>query len=59
MKHGCCNDKVCTRDTCMNLPAGETCADCGFFAHCKAMYGMKAKSTNCDFFPRRFSKSNK
>jgi len=57
-KHGCCADKVCTGETCMNLPIGETCADCKHFAHCERMYGAKASNDWCDFFPRRFHKAN-
>ncbi len=56
--HGCCVDKKygkgCTPATCMGLPAGKTCGDCGYFGHCRAMYGHKAADTYCDFFPRRF-----
>jgi len=54
MKHGCCNDKACTKDTCMELPGGVTCEACRHFPRCNGIYGMKADSTNCDFFPRRF-----
>ena len=28
MTQGCCVDKACTPDTCMDLPAGKTCGDC-------------------------------
>jgi hypothetical protein len=40
--------------TCMELPAGKTCGDCGYFSHCKPFYGRKSTDTECDFFPRRF-----
>jgi hypothetical protein len=58
VKHGCCTDKACTRETCMQLPAGETCGECRNFPHCLRMYGTKAEYTYCDFFPRRFCKPN-
>ena len=58
MKHGCCTDKACTPATCMELPAGETCAACQFVKHCQRMYAVKPENTSCDFFPRRFRKSN-
>ena len=54
MKHGCCTDKACTRDTCMELPAGTTCGDCYHIARCKAIYGHTETNTYCDWFPRRF-----
>ncbi|MCK9567431.1 hypothetical protein M0R72_00610 [Candidatus Pacearchaeota archaeon] len=38
---GCCVDKKygkgCTEETCMQLPKGKTCGDCGHIARCKAM----------------------
>lgn len=46
--------KACTEQTCMRLPAGQTCGDCYAFSHCEALYGIKASNTVCDFFPRRF-----
>jgi len=52
--HGCCADKACAPQTCMELPAGQTCGDCGRFGYCKAIVGMTAESTSCDWFPRRF-----
>ena len=27
MKHGCCEDKACTAETCMQLPEGKTCGE--------------------------------
>lgn len=54
MKHGCCADRACTPETCMELPKGKTCADCLFIVHCKRIYGVKTENTSCDFFPRRF-----
>jgi hypothetical protein len=53
-KHGCCADKACNDKTCMELPAGKTCGDCGHFRHCEAFYAHKATDTYCDFYPRRF-----
>ena len=58
MNYGCCTDKACTRETCMKLPAGETCGECRNFPHCSRMYGAKAEYAYCDFFPRRFRKPN-
>jgi len=52
--HGCCADKACDSNTCMELPQGKTCGDCFAFRHCAAFYGRKATDTYCDFFPRRF-----
>ena len=44
--HGCCADKACAPQTCMELPAGQTCGDCGRFGYCKAIVGMTAESTS-------------
>jgi hypothetical protein len=54
--HGCCADKACNDKTCMELPAGTTCADCRNFKHCAAFYAHQPTDTYCDFFPRRFAK---
>lgn len=53
--HGCCADKACTDQTCMELPVGKTCGDCRHFNHCTAFYAHKASDTYCDFYPRRFA----
>lgn len=53
-KHGCCVDRECTSDTCMQLPAGKTCGDCVHVKRCVAIFGHKPADTYCDFFPRRF-----
>lgn len=52
--HGCCADKTCTPETCMELPEGTTCGGCYAFEHCRAFYGHTPEDTYCDFFPRRF-----
>lgn len=52
--HGCCADKACDNNTCMELADGKTCGDCANFRHCEAFYGHKPTDTYCDFFPRRF-----
>ena len=51
---GCCTDKSCNPDGCMNLPEGETCGKCVFVRHCARMYDVKDEYTQCDFYPRRF-----
>jgi hypothetical protein len=33
--NGCCVDKVCSEQTCMKLPYGKTCGDCGHFGRCQ------------------------
>lgn len=52
--NGCCTDKACTADTCMDLPEGKTCGDCVHIARCKAIYGHVETDTSCDWFPRKF-----
>lgn len=54
MSHGCCADKACTDQTCMELPAGKTCGNCVNFRHCQAFYAHAATDTYCDFLTRRF-----
>lgn len=54
MKHGCCYDRSCTPDTCMNLPADSTCANCWHLDRCMKLFGCDPGNTSCDFFPRRF-----
>jgi hypothetical protein len=51
---GCCVDKACTPETCMNLPEGKTCGDCVHAHRCCAIFGHKPEDTTCDWFPRRF-----
>lgn len=51
---GCCADKKCTPETCMNLPMGITCGDCSHIGRCKAIFGHAETDTVCDWFPRRF-----
>lgn len=53
-QHGCCADKACIHETCMQLPTGMTCGGCAHFRHCAAFYGHSTADTYCDFFPRRF-----
>jgi hypothetical protein len=55
MKHGCCTDKACTTETCMELPIGKMCADCKFIKLCTRMGFTDGAKTSCDFFPRRFA----
>ena len=55
MRNGCCLDRQCTPDTCMNLPEGVTCGDCRNFRRCQGIFGCKAKNIACDWFPRRFA----
>lgn len=52
--HGCCADKACNAQTCMELPQGKTCGDCVNFRHCQAFYAHQADDTYCDFYPRRY-----
>lgn len=54
MSHGCCADKACTHETCMQLPTGKTCGDCVHLKHCSAFYAHTPVDSYCDFFPRRF-----
>ena len=51
---GCCVDKECTRATCMDLPAGQTCAGCKHFRRCVMLFGCEPERRTCDWFPRRF-----
>ncbi len=53
-KHGCCTDKKCTTETCMQLPEGKTCGNCRHELRCVAMFGHTSTDTYCDWFPRRF-----
>lgn len=53
-KQGCCVDKKCDTESCMNLPDGKTCGDCMHARRCIAMFGHTATDTYCDFYPRRF-----
>lgn len=53
-KHGCCTDKVCTPETCMELPEGKMCEDCARFSWCAKMGCATPRRTSCDWFPRRF-----
>jgi len=53
-QQGCCVDKKCTPETCMNLPEGKTCGDCVHIHRCKAMFGHVEADTYCDWYPRRF-----
>jgi hypothetical protein len=55
MKYGCCLDKVCTRDTCMELPIGKTCSNCFHEKRCVSMFGAKSENKYCGWFPRRFA----
>lgn len=58
-KHGCCSDKSCTPETCMELPAGTKCGDCVHAGRCHVLFGCKPENTVCDWFPRRFVPSGK
>lgn len=51
---GCCVDRACTPETCMNLPAGMTCGQCVHLDRCTKIYGHKPEDTVCDWFPRKF-----
>lgn len=51
---GCCVDKKCTPETCMDLPSGKTCGDCYHCDRCCLIFGHKPEDTSCDWFPRRF-----
>lgn len=55
--NGCCVDKVCTKDTCMQLPDGLHCGDCVHISRCKAIFGHVETDTCCDWFPRRFHRA--
>jgi hypothetical protein len=52
--HGCCTDNACTRETCMALPAGKTCAVCLHYHRCRWLIRISGRETWCDWFPRRF-----
>ncbi|HUS81852.1 MAG TPA: hypothetical protein VM013_01175 [Dehalococcoidia bacterium] len=54
MTQGCCVDKKCTPKTCMDLPEGTTCGDCGHIKRCQLIFGHVPDDTYCDWFPRRF-----
>ena len=54
MRHGCCIDKACKPDTCMELPADVRCDDCRRFSGCLRFGVTKTGQTNCDWFPRKF-----
>ena len=49
--------KSCGPHNCMKLPAGKTCGGCSNFAGCKALFGCKPDNTQCDYFPRRFTRT--
>lgn len=52
---GCCADGSCTAETCMNLPAGSTCASCLHVRRCSLFgYTEGPDSVWCDFYPRRY-----
>lgn len=51
---GCCADKSCTPQTCMDLPENKTCAQCVHERRCVTLFGAKPENAWCDFFPRRF-----
>lgn len=51
---GCCIDKTCTPETCMQLPDCLTCRDCFYCNRCVTMFGAKPENTYCQFYPRRF-----
>lgn len=52
--HGCCADKACKPNTCMELPAGKTCGHCVHERRCCTIFGHEPSDTYCDWFPRRF-----
>jgi len=52
--YGCCVDKSCTDETCMQLSDGKTCGDCRHVRRCVLMFGHQPSDTYCDWFPRRF-----
>jgi hypothetical protein len=52
--HGCCVDKACGDDTCMQLPEGKTCDNCCHKRRCFAFGFSEPNRTYCDWFPRRF-----
>jgi len=52
--HGCCRDKSCTAETCMQLPPGCTCGTCMHEERCCAIFGHAPDDTYCDWFPRRY-----
>lgn len=57
---GCCVDResgtegACVPETCMTLPAGQTCGTCVHARRCITIFGMTEDDTSCSFFPRRF-----
>lgn len=54
MSQGCCVDKVCTPETCMDLPHGTTCGDCMHIKRCLALgFTPSETETVCSFYPRR------
>ena len=52
---GCCADKACTPETCMELPSGKTCGDCVHRNRCQ-LFGFTdgIDTVNCSFYPRRY-----
>jgi hypothetical protein len=56
MQHGCCTDKTCTPQTCMELPEGVRCRQCLLKVQCVDLLGdsYDENHTYCDWFPRRF-----
>lgn len=66
--HGCCVDRRyrerhpeagtvrgCTPETCMQLPAAQTCQRCAFYKGCEAFGRVRSEhQRSCDYFPRRF-----
>jgi len=41
----------------MTIPDGLTCGDCRMYPKCAAIIGVKRDTTECDFFPTKFSAS--
>lgn len=43
------------KESCMCLPEGKTCNDCGHYARCKALGVIRQEpQTSCDWWPIRF-----
>ena len=55
-QQGCCIDGDCTPDNYMDLPKGETCANCVHVKYCCSTFGATPTNTYCGWFPRKFRK---
>jgi hypothetical protein len=54
MIRGCCVDKECNSETCMDLPDGKTCDSCERFGACLMLGITWTRRRSCDWFPRKY-----